>query len=297
MAALQHHPAVTTRTAAQLPCRAQQQSQPPAAHPQQPAIASRRRALAAAVLLPAAAAAVVAAPRPAAAADVAAEAAAAADAVAEGAAPAAALDVVSWPQWIDRTFSFSYPPGFKEQDPSFAAPQKTRPNAGKHACFMYGMHSHVRGPEPGHGTACKPPAVRWRCQATLLPLSRLTPATPLPSRPPCFLPPAEQVAENLLKAAVRSGDGQQRIDVVVRQATALKRTLFQVTGAAGGPVAILWAVLWAYCWCTPVCTLLLVHPCGLCCGGSTCGVAAVRRRRRQCGGRLHCLEPGAAARP
>ena len=30
---------------------------------------------------------------------------------------------------------------------------------------------------------------------------------------------------------MRSADGQQRIDVVVRQATTLKRTLFQVTGA------------------------------------------------------------------
>lgn len=36
--------------------------------------------------------------------------------------------------------------------------------------------------------------------------------------------------ENPLKAAVLSADGQQRIDVVVKQATLLKRTLLQVTG-------------------------------------------------------------------
>lgn len=36
------------------------------------------------------------------------------------------------------------------------------------------------------------------------------------------------MTENPLKAEVRSEDGQQRINVVVSQAAALKRTLFQV---------------------------------------------------------------------
>jgi hypothetical protein len=68
--------------------------------------------------------------------------------------------------------------------------------------------------------------------------------------PPSFLSPlvvvitlitlADQVVENPLKAEVRSGDEQQRINVVVRQATALKRTLLQVTGA---PFLLLLAIL------------------------------------------------------
>lgn len=145
MVALQHlQPAA--RSAA-VPCRAQQQqaASPPPAQPQQPAIASRRRALAAAVALPAAAA-IAGVPRPAAAAvDVAAEAAAAADVVAGGAPAAEALDVLSWPQWVDRTFSFSYPPGWKELDPSFAAPPPPRPGSG--AC-------QFAGPVPGLLLAC-----------------------------------------------------------------------------------------------------------------------------------------------
>jgi hypothetical protein len=48
------------------------------------------------------------------------------------AAPPPALDVASWPLWVDRYFSFSYPPGFKEADVSYAAPPK-RVGVGKPA--------------------------------------------------------------------------------------------------------------------------------------------------------------------
>jgi hypothetical protein len=46
--------------------------------------------------------------------------------------------------------------------------------------------------------------------------------------------PADQVVENPLKAEVRSSGGEQRINVVVRQAAAYQRTLLQVTGTCGG---------------------------------------------------------------
>ncbi|KAL4433233.1 hypothetical protein ABPG77_003281 [Micractinium sp. CCAP 211/92] len=51
---------------------------------------------------------------------------------------------------------------------------------------------------------------------------------------------SDQVTENPLKAEVRSEDGQQRINVVVSQAAALKRTLFQVTDISqlGDPKAV-----------------------------------------------------------
>lgn len=78
---------------------------------------NRRNALGAALLLPAA----VLAARPAAAEEAAAAALEAQPAVAP---PPAALDVASWPQWVDRYFSFRYPPGFKEADVSYAAPPK-----------------------------------------------------------------------------------------------------------------------------------------------------------------------------
>ncbi|KAI7837937.1 hypothetical protein COHA_008243 [Chlorella ohadii] len=159
MVALQHTPSL------QRPAAAAQAQQQPQAAPRQ-LQASRRAALGAALLLPAAA---VALPLPPAlAAEVAADAAAAASALAGGAPTPEALDVVSWPQWVDRNFSFAYPPGLREA-PSSAFEQPLPRNA------------------------------------------------------------ADQPGENPLKAAVRSEDGQQRIDVVVRQATALKRTLFQVT--------------------------------------------------------------------
>lgn len=41
------------------------------------------------------------------------------------------------------------------------------------------------------------------------------------------------MAENPLKAEVRGEGGQQRINVVVKQTTAFKRTLLQVTGKQG----------------------------------------------------------------
>lgn len=124
-AQLQHLPASATRPqrrCLQVACRAEhtQASQP------QPA--SRRSALllgtAAAV-----AAAVGGAPRGAAAAELAAaEAEAAVLTTPAPAAVAAAnidLDVANWPRWVDRTFSFSYPPGLIEVlDLSYAAPPR-----------------------------------------------------------------------------------------------------------------------------------------------------------------------------
>lgn len=88
--------------------------------------ATRRAALGAALLLPAAAVALP--PLPALAAEIAADASAAASAVAGGAPAPAALDVVSWPQWVDRNFSFAYPPGFREA-PSSAFDQPLPRNA------------------------------------------------------------------------------------------------------------------------------------------------------------------------
>lgn len=103
----------------QLSCRADQASG--ASGKQQQHSSTRRRALGAALLLPAAA--VVAGPRRAAAEELA--AAAAAPPPTEAVASPPALDVVSWPQWVDRNFSFSYPPGFKEvADLSYAMPPK-----------------------------------------------------------------------------------------------------------------------------------------------------------------------------
>ncbi|KAI3426294.1 hypothetical protein D9Q98_008667 [Chlorella vulgaris] len=149
----------------QLSCRADQASG--ASDKQQQHSSTRRRALGAALLLPAAA--VVAGPRRAAAEELA--AAAAAPPPTEAVASPPALDVVSWPQWVDRNFSFSYPPGFKEvADLSYAMP-----------------------PKPTSGS------------------------------------PTDQVVENPLKAEVRSSGGEQRINVVVRQAAAYQRTLLQVT--------------------------------------------------------------------
>ncbi len=119
MVALQHTPSL------QRPAAAAQAQQQPQAAPRQ-LQASRRAALGAALLLPAAA---VALPLPPAlAAEVAADAAAAASAVAGGAPAPEALDVVSWPQWVDRNFSFAYPPGLREA-PSSAFEQPLPRNA------------------------------------------------------------------------------------------------------------------------------------------------------------------------
>lgn len=119
MVALQHTPSL------QRPAAAAQAQQQPQAAPRQ-LQASRRAALGAALLLPAAA---VALPLPPAlAAEVAADAAAAASAVAGGAPTPEALDVVSWPQWVDRNFSFAYPPGLREA-PSSAFEQPLPRNA------------------------------------------------------------------------------------------------------------------------------------------------------------------------
>ena len=49
---------------------------------------------------------------------------------------------------------------------------------------------------------------------------------------------ADQVQENPLKAETRSADGRQRFTVVVRQSTAFKRTLTQVTGVCGGGTGV-----------------------------------------------------------
>ena len=103
----------------QAPCSNEQvQFAAPQLLPPRPST-SRRHAI---LLLPAAvaAAAVAVALPPAAVAD-----GAVAAAVPAPAEPAAAvsLDVPSWPQWIDRSFSFSYPPGMTEvADLSYAAP-------------------------------------------------------------------------------------------------------------------------------------------------------------------------------
>lgn len=115
MAALQRTPCVCQQRS--LPAAAQTPQQPQAVP--RPLQATRRTALGAALLLPAAATATAAAaalPLPAVAAEaqVAADASAAASAVEGGSPAAAALDVVSWPQWIDRNFSFAYPPGLRE---------------------------------------------------------------------------------------------------------------------------------------------------------------------------------------
>ena len=110
----------------QRPAAAAQAQQQPQAAPL-PLNVSRRAALGAALLLPAATAALLP-PPPALAAEVAADAAAAAAAVAGGAAAPEALDVVSWPQWVDRNFSFAYPPGFREA-PSSAFEQPLPRNA------------------------------------------------------------------------------------------------------------------------------------------------------------------------
>ena len=127
MAALQHLPCACQQLRPQ--AAAPQAPQQPQAAPQ-PLQATRRAALGAALLLPAAAAAAVALPPPAVAAEaqVAADAAAAASAVEGGSPAAAALDVVSWPQWIDRNFSFAYPPGFREA-PAAALEQPLPRNA------------------------------------------------------------------------------------------------------------------------------------------------------------------------
>ena len=109
----------------QRPVAAAQAQQQPQAAPR-PLSVSRRAALGAALLLPAAAAALPL--PPALAAEVAADAAAAASAVAGGAAASEALDVVSWPQWVDRNFSFAYPPGLREA-PSSAFEQPLPRNA------------------------------------------------------------------------------------------------------------------------------------------------------------------------
>lgn len=103
----------------------------------------------------------------------------------------------------------------------------------------------VRGAGPDVRSATAPHRIRQAgmppasLEASSLPSLIIAQAMPAPIDRPaplkpsslCSLPTiaaADQVTENPLKAEVRSEDGQQRINVVVSQAAALKRTLFQV---------------------------------------------------------------------
>lgn len=129
MSALQHPTLARPPRCLQLPCRAEQAS--PAGSTHNAPSSSRRTALGAALLLPAGA--VLAAARPA----VADELAVASAAEAEAVVVPPVLDVISWPQWVDRNFSFSYPPGFKEvQDLSYAAPPRPRAGTGKQVACL-----------------------------------------------------------------------------------------------------------------------------------------------------------------